>query len=92
MAASVAEAAAVNPKDTKTLLAYGVSTLFIYGKTATINGLRKVRNPSSWIVNFEVVFSNKISLFSETQLLSWYLLSHCLLALFLNLKLLKFFL
>ena len=47
MAASVAEAAAVNPKDTKTLLAYGVSTLFIYGKTATINGLRKVRNPSS---------------------------------------------
>ena len=38
IAASVAEAAAVNPIDTKTLLANGVSTFFINGKAVVIDG------------------------------------------------------
>ena len=47
MAASVADAAAVNPNGIKTLLVNGVSILFDNGKPAVINGLRKVRNPRS---------------------------------------------
>ena len=45
MAASVADNDDVNPQCTKTLLANGISTFFINGKPAVINGLRKLRNP-----------------------------------------------
>ena len=45
------------------LLANGVSTFFINGKPAAINGLRKLRNP--WLVVFLVVPFNKIPLFSK---------------------------
>ena len=65
MVASVAEAAAVTPNDNKTLLANGVSTFFINGNLAVINGLRKLRNISSWLVIFLVVPFNKIHLFSK---------------------------
>ena len=47
------------------LSANGVSTLFINGKPAVINDLRKLRNPPSWIVIFLVVPFNKTPLFSE---------------------------
>ena len=55
MAASVAEAGAVNSKGTKMLLATVVSTFFINGKPPDINGLRKLRNPLPWLVMFLVV-------------------------------------
>ena len=45
IAASVADTAAVNPNGAKTLLANGISTLFINGKPAVINGLKKMRIP-----------------------------------------------
>ena len=45
MVASVAEATAVNPNGTKTLLAIGVSTFSINGRPAVINGLKNLRNP-----------------------------------------------
>ena len=41
IAVYVADAAVVNPNDTKTLLPNGVSTPFICGKPAVINGLTK---------------------------------------------------
>ena len=41
---SVADAAAVNPNGTKTLLANGVSTFFINGQVTFLNGARKVSN------------------------------------------------
>ena len=44
MLASVAEAAAVYPNGTKTLLTVGVSTFFINGRLAVINGLKNLRN------------------------------------------------
>ena len=47
MAASVDNAAAINPNGTKTSLANGISTLFINDKLVFPNGLRKLRNPSS---------------------------------------------
>ena len=47
MAASVAEAAAVNPNCAKMLLANSVSTFFINGKPPVINGLRKLRKSLS---------------------------------------------
>ena len=49
----------------KTLLANGVSTFFINDKLAVINGLRKFKNPPSWLVIFLVVSFNKIPLFSK---------------------------
>ena len=49
----------------KTLLANGVSTFFINDKLAVINGLRKFKNPPSWLVIFLVVPFNKIPLFSK---------------------------
>ena len=52
IAVSVAEAAAVTPNGNKTLLANGVSTLFVDGKPAAINGLKKLWNPPSWLVFF----------------------------------------
>ena len=63
-AASVADAAAVNLNGTKTLLANGVSTFFINGKPAVINGLRKLKNPPSWLVIGLVARFNKILLLS----------------------------
>ena len=47
IASSVPQAASVNPYSTKAHLANGVSTLFINGKPAVINGLRKLGNPPS---------------------------------------------
>ena len=44
---------------------YGVSTIFINGKPAIINGLRKFKNPPSWQVIFVVVSFIKIPLFSK---------------------------
>ena len=89
VAATVADAAAVNPNGTKILLDDGVGTIFINGKPAVINGLRKLRKVPSWLVTFLVVSFNKIPLFSKTQLLLQCLLSHCLLALLLNMQLMK---
>ena len=45
--ASAAEIPADNPNGIKTFLANGMSTLFINGKLADINGLIKLRNPPS---------------------------------------------
>ena len=42
--------------------ANGVSTLFINGTPAVVNGLRKFGNPSSWVEIFVVVPFNNISL------------------------------
>ena len=60
IAASVADAVPVNPNGTKTLLANIINTFFINIKPAVINGLRKLRNPPSWLVIFLVVPFNKI--------------------------------
>ena len=49
----------------KTLLANRVSTLFINGKPAIIDVLRKSINPPSWLVVFVVVPFIKISVFSK---------------------------
>ena len=65
MAASVAEAGAVNSKGTKMLLANGVNTFFINGKPTDINGLRKLRNPLPWLVMFLVVSFKNMLLFSK---------------------------
>ena len=89
VAVSVADAAAVNPNGTKILLDDGVGTIFINGKPAVINGLGKLRKVPSSLVTFLVVSFNKIPLFSKTQLLLQCLLSHCLLALLLNMQLMK---
>ena len=53
IAASAADIPADNPNDNKTISANGVSTLFINGKLAVINDLRKSRNPPS---NFYLLF------------------------------------
>ena len=45
MDASVADVAVVNPNGNKTLLANGVSTLFINVNPADVNDLRKLRYP-----------------------------------------------
>ena len=65
IATSVAEAAAVNPNGIKTLFANSVSTFFINGKPADINGLRKLRNPPLWLLVFLVVRFSKIAPFSK---------------------------
>ena len=49
----------------KTLVANCLSTFFINGKTAVINGLTKLRNPPSRLVTFAVGLFNKIPLFSK---------------------------
>ena len=59
IAASTADIPADNPNSNKTLLANTVSTFFINGKTAVINGLRKSKNPRSFLV----VPFNKIFVF-----------------------------
>ena len=52
-------------KATKTFSVNTVSIFFINGKPAVINGLRKLRNPPSWLLIFSVVPFNKIPLFSK---------------------------
>ena len=44
IAASVADAAAVNTNGTKTLLTNGVSIFFINGEPTDVNGLQNLRN------------------------------------------------
>ena len=61
----VADVAADNPNVNKTVLTRGVSILFINGRPAVINGLRKMRNPPSGLVMSLLVFLNKILLFSK---------------------------
>ena len=52
MTASVSDAV-FNPKGIKTLLANGVSTFFINGKPAFINGQRKLlNNLPPWLIIF----------------------------------------
>ena len=63
--ASVADTAGDNPNGNKTYLGNGVIALFINGKPAVINGLRKLRNHPPWLVNFLVVLFNNIPLFSK---------------------------
>ena len=65
MAASITEAAAVNPKGTEILSANGVRTFFINGKRTNINVFRNLRNPPSWLIIFLVVLFKKIPLFSK---------------------------
>ena len=65
IAASAADIPADHPNGIKTLLANGVCTLFINGKPAVINGLRKLGNPSSWLAVFVVVSFYKIPQFSK---------------------------
>ena len=62
IAASVADTAVVNPNGIKT---NGVSTFFIKGKPVKINGLRKLKNPSSWLTIFIEVSFNKTTLYSK---------------------------
>ena len=64
IASSVDDAAAVNPNGAKTLLANSVSKSFINDKATGLNGLRKLRNSSSWLVVFLVASFNKITPFS----------------------------
>ena len=65
MAVSVPEAATINPKGTRTLLANGV----INGKPTDINGLKKLWNHPSWLVIFlgvpfkNILFSKDIIAF-----------------------------
>ena len=63
MAAPAADIPDNNPNGNKSLLANGTSKLFINGKPAAINGLRKLRNPRSWLIIFAVIPFNKIPLF-----------------------------
>ena len=65
IAASAADIPADNSNGIKTLLASERGTLFINGKLALINDLRKFRNPPSWMVIFVVVPLNKIPLLSK---------------------------
>ena len=56
---------AVNPSGNKTILVNSASALFINGKPADINGLRKLGNPHFWLVILLVVPFNKIPLISK---------------------------
>ena len=62
--ASVADIAAGNLNGKKKDIARGVSTLYINGKPAVINILRKLKNPPPWTVIFLVVPFKK-NLFSK---------------------------
>ena len=68
--ASVADAVVVNSKDTKTLLPNGVSTLFINGKPAVINGLYI----QSIILSYFALKQNK--LWNTFTILSWFLVKN----------------
>ena len=52
IAASVADAAAINPKGTKTLLPNGVNIFFINSKATLVNGARELSNPSSGLFSW----------------------------------------
>ena len=52
IATSVGDTAAIKPKGIKKILANSVSNLLINGKSAVINGLRKLRNPPSCLKFF----------------------------------------
>ena len=59
---SAADAAAVNPKGIKTLLANGLITFFINGNPVFSNGPTNLpRNPTDWIIFDNWVFDNLIS-------------------------------
>ena len=62
IASSVADATA---NVIKTLLGIGASTLFINGKPAVINALRKSRNPPTRLIILLLVPFKKIPLFSK---------------------------
>ena len=62
---SDADFPADNLNSNKTLLARGVSTLFINGEPAITNGLTKFKNPPPWHIILLVVPSSKIPLFYE---------------------------
>ena len=65
IAASAADILADNPSEIKTFSSNEVSTLFINGTPAAANGLRKLRNPPSWVlISVEVPFDS-IPLFSK---------------------------
>ena len=70
IAASVAEAVAVNPKSTKTLLANDLSTFLINGKAVVIDR-ENLKNPLYWLLSFLVVCFNRIPLFSKDLILSF---------------------
>ena len=63
--ASTADIPADNPNSSNTFLAIGVSTYFINGKPALIDGPRKFKNPPFWLVIFLVVPFNEIPLFHK---------------------------
>ena len=65
IAASVINAAAVNPKGTKTLLANDIGTLFINGNPVLTDGPRKLSNPPRSQLIFLLVPFNKIPPFSK---------------------------
>ena len=57
--AFVADTAAVNPNGIKTLLANGVSTFFIKGKSVFGNGPESLsRNPSNCIIFYNLMLTN----------------------------------
>ena len=54
--ASAADAAAVNPRGTKMLLASGLTTIFINDKVVFSNGPSNLsRNPSDCIIEFLII-------------------------------------
>ena len=63
--ASVGDVASVNPNITKMHVANGVSTVFIHDKPTEINGVKKFRNPRSWLVIFLVLPFYNIPLFPK---------------------------
>ena len=65
IAASVADATAVNLNGIRTPLAKVVSTYFINGKPLLINWVNKLSDPPSWLLFFLVVLFNKIHPFSK---------------------------
>ena len=60
---SVAGAFAVNLNGNNTLLANGASAIFINGKHAVINDLKKMKKALFWLILLLVVPFNKIPLF-----------------------------
>ena len=59
IAASVADAVAVNPNDIKMLLANGLSTFYIKWKPVFSNGLKSLpRNPPDYPISCKWVFEN----------------------------------
>ena len=65
IAASAADIPDDKPHEIKTLLATGVSTLFINYKPTITDGIRKFGNGPYWLAIFLVVPFNEIPLFSK---------------------------